>query len=134
LQPLNLKQQAPPNPYPAINPDAKKKVDEEVAPPKEKKKTASNDESRGKIRVTIPAGGKLFVDGNPIDVTPGTYVFRTPALAAGRSYFYDVRLEVTRDGGMVADERRVIIRPGEETTAVFANIPPPTATTASVNR
>jgi uncharacterized protein (TIGR03000 family) len=131
LQPLNLKQKVV-DPYPPINPDAKKNVGEEVPLPKEKKKV--NDEVRGTIKMSIPENAKLFVDGKQIDVTPGMLTFRTPALTAGQTYFYDFRIEVTRDGALIADERRIYVRAGQETAAVFSNVPPPIVNTSAVNR
>lgn len=133
LQPLNLKDQK--DPYPPINPDAKKKPGEEVPLPKEKKDPKQvNDEARGTVRMTIPENAKLFVDGKQINVTPGTHTFRTPALTIGQTYFYDFRLEIAREGAVIAEDRRIYVRPGQETAAVFSNAPPPIVNTSAANR
>ena len=136
MQPLNLKEQKSGDPFPPINPDAKKKPSEEVPLPKEKKKEVKNgnDGARGTLKITLPEGAKMFVDGQHINVAPGTHTLRTPVLTPGQTYYYDVRIEVMRDSGTIADERRVYVRPGEETAPVFANIPPPAANTAARNK
>jgi uncharacterized protein (TIGR03000 family) len=49
-------------------------------------------------------------------------------LTPGQAYFYDVRVEVVRDGKKLSDTRRVIVRAGEEARANFPNMEANTAT------
>ena len=42
-------------------------------------------------------------------------------LARGDTYFYDVRVEGLRDGRPFAEQRRVVLRSGEESRVNFAN-------------
>lgn len=144
------------DPYPPINP-GQKKVDpqaEEVGVPKEKKKPKGKDEkfdekkvdpakkpgleeeaqARARVRITVPEGGKLYVDGRHINVKPGVRVFRTPLLSAGESYFYDIRLDVTRNGILRRDERRVVIHPGQDVAVNFDHARPPGTLSAQLPR
>ncbi len=111
---------------------------EVVVPPAEKKKEApkqpGQEQARAKVRIEIPEGGKLFVDGRAINATPGTRIFQTPALAAGETYFYDIRIEVERQGVIYSEQRRVIIRSGEDVAVNFPNLRPSGTQTARGNR
>jgi uncharacterized protein (TIGR03000 family) len=119
------------DPYPAINPDKKDPNAEEVIQPKEKKKEEKKlEQARAKVRIEIPAGGKLFVDGRPISVAPGTRVFQTPVLAAGEAYFYDIRIEVEDR----SEERRVVIHAGQDALVQFPSLRAASSSTAQVQR
>ena len=130
------------DPYPAVNPKKEKAKDkeEEVAPPKEKKKGGLEEgknfskPTRAIVRIEVPQGGKLFVDGRQINTQAGTRAFQTPALMPGETYFYDIRIEVDRQGAIAADERRVIIEPGQDVAVHFPNLRPAGTSTARVNR
>jgi uncharacterized protein (TIGR03000 family) len=131
------------DPFPAINPNppvSDKDKPEVVVPPAEKKKEApkkpgeGEEQVRAKVRIEIPEGGKLFVDGRLINVTPGTRIFQTPALAAGETYFYDIRIEVERQGAIQSEQRRVIIRSGEDVAVSFPNLRPSGTQTARENK
>jgi uncharacterized protein (TIGR03000 family) len=120
------------DPFPPINPDVKKDPKgEEIPSPKEKKKDDKKlDEARAKVRIEVPVGGKLFVDGRQIKTAPGTRVFQTPVLAPGEAYFYDIRIE-TDDR---SEERRVVIRAGQDALVSFPTLRPAGATTVQVQR
>ncbi len=134
------------DPFPPINPPDKKKGvkdAEEVAPPKEKprpggkddkKPQEENSQARAKVRIDVPVGGKLFVDGRHINVAPGLRTFQTPMLTAGESFYYDVRIEVERNGLLNREERRVIVRSGEDVAVRFENLTPSGTTTALAPR
>jgi uncharacterized protein (TIGR03000 family) len=125
---------APPakDPYPPINPDVKKDPNvEDINPPKEKKKEDKKlEQARAKVRIEIPVGGKLFVDGRPISVAPGTRVFQTPVLAAGEAYFYDIRIEVDDR----SEERRVVIHAGQDALVQFPSLRAASSSTAQIQR
>jgi uncharacterized protein (TIGR03000 family) len=113
------------DPFPPINPDPKKKG-EPIPAPKEKKvdpKKVPEKLSRATIRLEIPEGGKLFVDGQAIAVSAGSREFQTPPLAAGQRFFYDFRLEVVVHGEMRREERRVIVQANEELAIDFSRSP-----------
>ena len=112
------------DPFPPINPEGKKKPDgEEVPTPKEKKKL-EEEQARAKITIDVPVGGKLFVDGKQVNVAAGPRTFKTPALQAGESYYYDIRIEIVRQGEVLSEERRIFIRPGEQAAVAFPNLGP----------
>jgi uncharacterized protein (TIGR03000 family) len=126
------------DPFPPINPKKGDKGAEEVAPPKEKKKDKAKPEegqqTRAKVRIEVPEGGKLFVDGQHIDVAAGTRIFQTPPLAPGQTYFYDIRIEVVQNGATRREEQRVVIQPGQDALVSFPSLSPPVAYSAQVPR
>lgn len=58
-------------------------------------------------------------------------VFQTPDLRAGQLYFYDLRAEIVREGQVVSETQRVILRPGTESVASFANLGPAPVTASA---
>jgi uncharacterized protein (TIGR03000 family) len=126
------------DPFPAINPKKDGKDPEEIPKLKEKekepKKPAESVKARVKVRIEVPVSGKLFVDGRHINVAPGVRVFQTPPLAAGETYFYDVRIEVEQHGVIRREEQRVIIQPGQDAIVSFPSLRPAGADTARARR
>jgi uncharacterized protein (TIGR03000 family) len=103
------------------------------APNKEKDKkgsTSAEDNVRARLTVEVPEGATLFVDGQAVKSNSAQRKFVTPPLARGRSYFYELRAEVVRDGQPVSVSRRVIVRAGEEARASFPELQS-TVTTAT---
>lgn len=123
---------APKDLYPPINPDVKKGA-EEIAPPKEKKAELKKT-SRATIRMEIPQGATLFVDGNRINADAGTRVFHTPPLAAGERYFYNFRLEFQVNGQFRREERRVVVESRQEIAVDFSQLPPSKAIASRIER
>ena len=132
----------PLDPFPPINPKKEeKKIDKDKEPevfvPKEKKpaiddkkpidKKDPEEQVRAKVRIDIPTGGRLFVDGHRINGT-GARLFQTPPLAPGQKYYYDIRIEVERNGQTIAEQRRVIVEPGHAVAVAFPNLASGTAT------
>jgi uncharacterized protein (TIGR03000 family) len=112
---------------------------EDIGPLKEKEKKKvekklEEEASRVKVRVEVPEGGKLFIDGRAIEVPPGIRVFQTPPLVAGDTFFYDVRIEVEQGGVVRREERRVIIQAGQDAHVSFPGLRLPTASSARVQR
>ena len=121
----NIKPPIGNDPFPPINPDGKKDPKEEPVPgPKEKdkkpaeKKLQDVSQARAMIRIEVPQGGKLYVDGQHINVGAGTRTFQTPILAAGERYFYDIRIEIDDR----SEERRVVIGPGQDGLVSFPSL------------
>ena len=130
--------QRPPvrDPFPPINPDTDKKQPGEETPlPKEKKKTGGLEEqTRASIKIDVPEGAKLFVDGQHINVPAGERTFKTPILTRGETYFYDIRIEIARNGETIREERRVVINAGQEVAVSFPSLPATGTQTARTNR
>jgi uncharacterized protein (TIGR03000 family) len=82
--------------------------------------------------VEVPADAKLYVDDQLMKTASERRVFTTPALDPGEIYYYIVRAEVVRDGQKISRTKRVTVRAGEETRAVFAELRAPAASVASV--
>lgn len=98
---------------------------EEQAPPPKKEKDKNKDEvqlNRARLIVQVPAGARLFIDEQQMKSTSERRTFVTPVLQPGRTYYYEVRAEIVRDGRTVSENQRVILRPGEIARASFANL------------
>jgi len=81
------------------------------------------------VTVNLPAKAKLFVDGIPAAVTGGTHTFRTPELAKGKAFIYDLRAEVDKDGTTEVVSKKVTFNAGEPVTVDF--VEPAAVRTAS---
>jgi uncharacterized protein (TIGR03000 family) len=97
--------------------------------PKDKgEQTAAPDKAR--MIVEVPAEAKLFIDDKPMKTISGTRSFSTPALVQGETYYYEVRIEVMRDGKPVSETKKVVIKPGEVAKVNFKTMESPAAVTA----
>ncbi len=74
---------------------------------------------RARVVVELPADARLYVDEQLVATTAGRQVLRTPPLQPGQTYFYDMRLEVVRDGKTSTETRQLTLRPGDEVAASF---------------
>jgi uncharacterized protein (TIGR03000 family) len=109
---------APPYPGGGVKPmpggeEMKKKQAEKVPAPGTE---TGLIEAPATILVTLPAAARLLVDGAPTTSTSGTRLFISPNLQPGRDYTYTLRAEIIRDGQTIAQEQRVTVRAGEETS------------------
>jgi uncharacterized protein (TIGR03000 family) len=108
---------------------------ERVRPPEKK---TYRDAAPGSVYVRLPAGAKLFVDGQPVAADPGSGPLWTPKLEPGQDYFYTFRAEAVQDGRVVSRQARVIVRAGEEARVDFSDLKlaakeePPVPLTAQV--
>jgi uncharacterized protein (TIGR03000 family) len=103
------------------------RVPEKVPPPREEKQ----EQARARVRIDVPADAKVFIDGQLMQSTATPRVFQTPDLKPGQLYFYDLRAEVVREGQVVSETQRVILRPGGEAVASFANLGQASATASA---
>ena len=129
---------APPSGRPERMPEARPeskpgKVFEEAPLPKEPSLKKNEEQARAKVIVDLPADAKLFVDGQWMNGTSSRRVFQTPTLIPGQTYYYELRAEVVRDGQIIAANQRVILRPGQNATASFADLGQPRDATARAN-
>jgi uncharacterized protein (TIGR03000 family) len=85
-----------------------------------------------RLTVELPAGAKLYVDGNLVAGTGASREFHTPDLPAGESFFYDLTAEVEVNGKTQKDETRVVVRAGEKVTAKFPKLVASAATPTDV--
>jgi uncharacterized protein (TIGR03000 family) len=70
-----------------------------------------------RIRVRMPAGAALYVEGRP---WAGPIV-QTPPLDPTRMHYYQLRVEVYRDGRRAVATREVAFRAGQELTVDFTS-------------
>jgi len=78
----------------------------------EKPKMKEASDSSARISIEVPEDAKLFIDGKLMSGTSTVRNYYTPALQPGQSYFYDVRIEMLKDGKTVAKEKKVIVQAG----------------------
>ncbi|MBM4068653.1 MAG: TIGR03000 domain-containing protein [Planctomycetes bacterium] len=109
------------------------KGEEQAPPPKKEKDKGEVQLNRARLIVQVPAGAKLFIDDQPMTSTSANRTFVTPVLQPGRTYYYEIRAEVVRDGRTVSENQRVILRPGEIARATFTNLAQPASATAQAS-
>jgi uncharacterized protein (TIGR03000 family) len=68
--------------------------------------------NQSQVEVKLPADARLFVDGQAVPLSGNARTFRTPALEAGREYYYSVKVEAVRDGQTVSKVERVVVAAG----------------------
>jgi uncharacterized protein (TIGR03000 family) len=72
-----------------------------------------------RITVRVPDDAKLLVDGVVRSTQGGLRTFETPRLEPGKSYYYDFKAEMTRDGKPVSHDRQVVVESGKSLTVDF---------------
>lgn len=112
--------------------------EKKIEQPKDQSRQENNNGAgsplvRVQVRIDVPEGGKLFVDGNRINTGAGSRTFHTPPLAMGKKYYYDVRIEIERDGQTLSENRRVIVQSPHEIIVAFPNLYRRAADTARAN-
>jgi uncharacterized protein (TIGR03000 family) len=70
-----------------------------------------------RIRVRMPDGATLYVEGRPW----ATPVVQTPPLDPTRTHYYQLRVEVVRDGRRTVATREVAFRAGQDLTIDFTS-------------
>ncbi len=106
---------------------------EETPLPKEQK-AKPKSEKQARVSFEVPATARVYIDGQLMKSGAGKRVFQTPELAPGEVYFYDVRVEVVRDGQTLSHTQRIILHPGTEVTASFPNLDAQATAAAQTNR
>jgi len=116
-------------PVPSSNPEVEalrkeverlKKALEKVPDPKKK----STDEGvsapvSSRVTVTLPSDARLWVENLECPLTSSVRSFETPPLNPNQKYYYNLKVEVARDGRKVSETQRVIITPGQEARVDF---------------
>lgn len=74
------------------------------------------------LTVTLPAGATLFVDGAPVVGDGSVRRFHTPALALGKTFYYELRAEVAVAGKPVPEEMKVLVRSGDAREVRFEKL------------
>ena len=92
----------------------------EVTPAPMIKKT--EEQTRAKVRIEMPADAKLFVDGMLMQTTSAVRLFQTPLLNPNQTYYYELKVELTRNNQTYTDVQQIVVRPGEQASASFAGL------------
>ena len=95
-----------------------------MKPAEDKTKKQTSTSQGAKIIVDLPPDAKLFIDDRPVNVTSQHPIFATPSLEAGKRDYYEVRVEVVRDGKTLSDTKRIEFRAGDEMRESFASLVP----------
>jgi uncharacterized protein (TIGR03000 family) len=72
-----------------------------------------------RIRVRMPDGATLFVEGQPWAVP----VIQTPPLDPSQTHYYQLRAEVVRNGRLTVVTREVAFRAGQEVIVDLTSVP-----------
>ncbi len=74
------------------------------------------------LSIEVPATAKLFVDGQLISGSGEKRQFHTPALPKGQAYYYDVKAEIEVNGKTEVEEKRVVLKAGDELKESFPKL------------
>jgi uncharacterized protein (TIGR03000 family) len=69
--------------------------------------------NRARLIVSVPTDAKLYIDDQPMKAGSERRSFSTPNLVEGETYFYEIRVEIMRDGKPINEVRKVNVRAGE---------------------
>jgi uncharacterized protein (TIGR03000 family) len=71
------------------------------------------------VVVDLPADAKMYVFDKALPGSSARRAFKTPALEAGYQYYYEIRVEVVRDGKTYSETKRLGVRVGETAQVEF---------------
>jgi uncharacterized protein (TIGR03000 family) len=74
------------------------------------------------ITVTLPEGADLYVNGTKNERTERVREFTTPRLAAGKTYQYVMKAQVTRNGLPEYQEQKIDFKAGDILALDFSNL------------
>jgi uncharacterized protein (TIGR03000 family) len=101
------------------NPDAPLVARTEKKSELKKQQRASDAQPRGIVVVDVPDDAKVYLNGKLMRSTSTRRVYQTPVLEEGETYFYDIQVDVVRDGRTMSQSKRVVINPGQRSVARF---------------
>lgn len=82
---------------------------------------------QGSVIVLLPYDARLFFDDIPTRQTGMTRLYTTPPLVTGSEYYYQLRAEITREGKVISQTRKVPVRSGDTTYVDFSDLDPAAA-------
>jgi uncharacterized protein (TIGR03000 family) len=86
----------------------------------------ANLERPATIVVRLPVNARLMIEGQPTQSMSGERVFVSPPLEPGKTYSYNLKAEIDRNGEKATTTQSVDVRAGE-TSRVALNFPTPDA-------
>jgi uncharacterized protein (TIGR03000 family) len=81
--------------------------------------TPTAEKATSSVTVTLPEKAKLFVDGVAAATTAGKHTFSTPELPKGKSFVYEFRAELEKDGKTETVNQKVTFNAGEPIVVDF---------------
>jgi len=84
-----------------------------AAPAAPERGLAATTASPATVVVQMPNAGKLYVEGQLVQLDPKTNSFTTPQLPATEDFVYTLKVEAVRDGRVVTESKDVHIRAGQ---------------------
>lgn len=78
--------------------------------------------AEAKVVVNVPDDAALYIDGQKSKMTSDRRTFVSPVLQPGATYFYDLKVEVVRDGEKKTETRRVTLRAGQVARVDFRDL------------
>jgi uncharacterized protein (TIGR03000 family) len=80
------------------------------------------NEKQATVTVQTPEGAKLTVDGKEIELTSTSQTFVTPELDPKRTYFYEMKATIKKDGKELSINKRVAVKAGEKVTVDLSDL------------
>ena len=78
--------------------------------------------SNARLIVEVPADAKLYIDDHAMKTSSERRTYQTPELEPGLTYFYEVRVELERDGKTLSASKRVLLKAGQDIHADFTDM------------
>lgn len=75
-----------------------------------------------RLIIELPKDAVLLVDGQETRGEGDSRLFHTPVLPAGQAFFYEFRAEMLINGKMEVEEKRVVVRAGDDLTESFPKL------------
>jgi len=96
---------------------------EEPEKPKDKEEVIQTSlPSRARLIIDLPADAKLYIDDRLTKSSSARRTFTTPALNHGDTYYYELRVEVVRNGVPMIEDKKVTLKVGDVIRADFRDM------------
>jgi uncharacterized protein (TIGR03000 family) len=96
------------------------KTGPERAPqPKEGPERAPKPKDEARLIVDLPADANLYIHDHAMDTVGARRSFLTPPLKAGQTYYYLLRVDITREGKVQSETKRILVQAGDTVQASF---------------
>jgi uncharacterized protein (TIGR03000 family) len=97
-------------------------LDKDKKDDKKGKDDDNKTQARARLLFDLPQGANLYVDGNLIERAGERKSFRTPPLEKGEHYYYELRVEVVRDGRKFVENKKVTLAAGDVVKTDFSTV------------
>ena len=91
----------------------------EVVPIESRGASIGQQDANADLIVRLPADARLFVDDQVMYAAGAARHLRSPQLAAGKTYQYKLRAEITRDGQTTTETKLVKVMAGKSQEVQF---------------